>query len=151
MYSVYCRLSEQLLKEGADPNEVLPVEGVAPMHIAAGLSSHTTHLLLDYKGNPNVRCLNFVQFHFIEYLILCKRYMFSNCFKVIIVNFCNGQSTLQPYPILNFNYIYKYFETDIKIFSHQKWLIWPHKFCQKCIEIEMQLVCKTGIWDIRNK
>ncbi|XP_061171961.1 uncharacterized protein LOC133181485 [Saccostrea echinata] len=48
-------LSEDLLRQGADPNEVLPVEGVAPMHIAAGLSDSATHLLLDYKGNPNVR------------------------------------------------------------------------------------------------
>ncbi|XP_062569832.1 uncharacterized protein LOC134231892, partial [Saccostrea cucullata] len=47
-------LSEQLLKQGADPNEILQVEGVAPMHIAAGLSDSATQLLLDYKGNPNV-------------------------------------------------------------------------------------------------
>ncbi|XP_026579819.1 collagen alpha-1(I) chain-like [Pseudonaja textilis] len=47
-----------LLQEGADPNLVLP-EGVAPMHLAAGLEQEngTRHLclLLQHGGDPNVR------------------------------------------------------------------------------------------------
>lgn len=51
----YCRLAEILLRRGADPNEILIVEGVAPMHIAAGLGESYVKLLLSHGGNPNVR------------------------------------------------------------------------------------------------
>ncbi|XP_026547017.1 collagen alpha-1(I) chain-like [Notechis scutatus] len=47
-----------LLQEGADPNLVLP-EGVAPMHLAAGLEQENgtrgLRLLLQHGGDPNVR------------------------------------------------------------------------------------------------
>ncbi|KAG8127174.1 hypothetical protein E2320_022172 [Naja naja] len=47
-----------LLREGADPNLVLP-EGVAPMHLAAGLEQENgirrLRLLLQHGGDPNVR------------------------------------------------------------------------------------------------
>uniref|UniRef100_A0A670ZHR1 Uncharacterized protein n=1 Tax=Pseudonaja textilis TaxID=8673 RepID=A0A670ZHR1_PSETE len=52
------RMVAALLQEGADPNLVLP-EGVAPMHLAAGLEQEngTRHLclLLQHGGDPNVR------------------------------------------------------------------------------------------------
>ncbi|KAM3852367.1 ankyrin repeat and LEM domain-containing protein 1 isoform 2-T2 [Vipera latastei] len=50
-----------LLQEGADPNLVLPEEGVAAMHLAAGLEQengtprHLLRLLLQHGGDPNVR------------------------------------------------------------------------------------------------
>ncbi|XP_070599305.1 ankyrin repeat and LEM domain-containing protein 1 isoform X2 [Erythrolamprus reginae] len=47
-----------LLWEGANPNLVLP-EGMAPMHLAAGLEQENgtrgLHLLLQHGGDPNVR------------------------------------------------------------------------------------------------
>ncbi|XP_077188084.1 ankyrin repeat and LEM domain-containing protein 1 [Paroedura picta] len=49
---------EVLLKRGADPNLVLP-EGVAPIHLAAGMEQesgvHCLNLILWYGGDPNVR------------------------------------------------------------------------------------------------
>ncbi|XP_032094261.1 LOW QUALITY PROTEIN: ankyrin repeat and LEM domain-containing protein 1 [Thamnophis elegans] len=48
-----------MLREGADPNLVLPEEGVAPMHLAAGLEQENgirgLRLLLQHGGDPNVR------------------------------------------------------------------------------------------------
>ncbi|XP_052098732.1 ankyrin repeat and LEM domain-containing protein 1-like [Mytilus californianus] len=48
-------LADILLRRGADPNEVLAVEGVAPMHIGAGLGEEAVKLLLAYGGDPNLR------------------------------------------------------------------------------------------------
>lgn len=53
--TICCRLAEILLRRGANPNEILIVEGVAPMHIAAGLGEAFVKLLLFHGGNPNVR------------------------------------------------------------------------------------------------
>ncbi|XP_033751024.1 LOW QUALITY PROTEIN: protein phosphatase 1 regulatory subunit 12A-like [Pecten maximus] len=50
--------AELLLKEGANPNTVLPVEGVACMHIASGLGLEATKLLLSYGGDPNIRSVD---------------------------------------------------------------------------------------------
>lgn len=41
--------------QGGDPNFILPVEGVAPIHLAAGLGYEATRLLLQYGGDPNIR------------------------------------------------------------------------------------------------
>ena len=43
---------EELLKEGANPNNLL-LNGVTPLHVAG--SFDYVALLLRYKGNPNVR------------------------------------------------------------------------------------------------
>uniref|UniRef100_A0A8C6V427 Ankyrin repeat and LEM domain containing 1 n=1 Tax=Naja naja TaxID=35670 RepID=A0A8C6V427_NAJNA len=55
---LFCRMVAALLREGADPNLVLP-EGVAPMHLAAGLEQENgirrLRLLLQHGGDPNVR------------------------------------------------------------------------------------------------
>ncbi|XP_076102149.1 uncharacterized protein LOC143071614 [Mytilus galloprovincialis] len=48
-------LAAILLRRGADPNEVLAVEGVAPMHIGTGLGEEAVKLLLTYGGDPNLR------------------------------------------------------------------------------------------------
>ncbi|KAJ8304056.1 hypothetical protein KUTeg_017639 [Tegillarca granosa] len=49
------RDAESTLIDGADPNFILPVEGVAPIHLAAGLGYEATRLLLQYGGDPNIR------------------------------------------------------------------------------------------------
>ncbi|CAC5377516.1 ANKLE1 [Mytilus coruscus] len=54
-YFLLYRLADILLRRGADPNEVLAVEGVAPMHIGAGLGEEAVKLLLAYGGDPNLR------------------------------------------------------------------------------------------------
>uniref|UniRef100_K7G7Y2 Ankyrin repeat and LEM domain containing 1 n=1 Tax=Pelodiscus sinensis TaxID=13735 RepID=K7G7Y2_PELSI len=52
------RLVETLLKQGADPNLVLP-EGIAAIHLAAGKERESgvrcLKLILQYGGNPNAR------------------------------------------------------------------------------------------------
>ncbi|KAK3096430.1 hypothetical protein FSP39_000033 [Pinctada imbricata] len=48
------RECEEFLREGADPNVVLALEGVAAMHIAAGIGLEPTRLLLEYGGDPNI-------------------------------------------------------------------------------------------------
>ncbi|OWF34866.1 uncharacterized protein LOC110443652 [Mizuhopecten yessoensis] len=50
--------AELLLNEGANPNAVLPVEGVACIHIASGLGLEATKLLLQYGGDPNIRSVD---------------------------------------------------------------------------------------------
>ncbi|XP_069137278.1 uncharacterized protein [Argopecten irradians] len=50
--------AEALLKASANPNDVLPVEGVACMHIASGLGLEATKLLLCYGGDPNIRSVD---------------------------------------------------------------------------------------------
>lgn len=59
-YFLLYRLADILLRRGADPNEVLAVEGVAPMHIGTGLGEEAVKLLLAYGGDPNLRycCAN---------------------------------------------------------------------------------------------
>ena len=52
---MFYRLAEILLKRGADPNGLLAVEGVAPLHIAAGLGELAVQLLMSYGGDPNIR------------------------------------------------------------------------------------------------
>lgn len=54
-YYLFYRLAAILLRRGADPNEVLAVEGVAPMHIGTGLGEEAVKLLLTYGGDPNLR------------------------------------------------------------------------------------------------
>ncbi|XP_019403602.1 PREDICTED: ankyrin repeat and LEM domain-containing protein 1 [Crocodylus porosus] len=53
-----CRAVEALLKQGADPNLVLP-EGVAAVHLAAGKERESgvrcLQLVLQYGGDPNAR------------------------------------------------------------------------------------------------
>ncbi|XP_041373213.1 uncharacterized protein LOC121386397 [Gigantopelta aegis] len=47
--------ARQLLDAGVDVNFVLPDEGVAPMHLAAGLGTQAIKLLLEYAADPNIR------------------------------------------------------------------------------------------------
>lgn len=53
-----CRAVEALLKQGADPNLVLP-EGIAAVHLAAGKERESgvrcLQLVLQYGGDPNAR------------------------------------------------------------------------------------------------
>ena len=54
MSSVRFRDCKRLLKEGANPNAILP--DVSPLHIAAGLAdSSIVRLMLEHGGNPNYR------------------------------------------------------------------------------------------------
>ncbi|XP_012938654.1 uncharacterized protein LOC101861013 [Aplysia californica] len=48
------RDAELLLCCGADPNQILPTEGVTAMHIAAGQGQSLVSLMLQYGGDPNV-------------------------------------------------------------------------------------------------
>ena len=54
------RCAVQLLKAGADPS--LIVDGVSPLHLAAGLNSslsfHFTRLFLGHGADPNVRSVD---------------------------------------------------------------------------------------------
>ncbi|CAH1254153.1 ANKLE1 [Branchiostoma lanceolatum] len=49
--------AETLLKKGADPNLLLPTQGVTPFHLAVGVDRALdfVKLILSYGGNPNVR------------------------------------------------------------------------------------------------
>ncbi|XP_035666475.1 uncharacterized protein LOC118409514 [Branchiostoma floridae] len=49
--------AEALLKKGADPNLLLPTQGVTPFHLAVGVDHALdfVKLILSYGGNPNVR------------------------------------------------------------------------------------------------
>jgi hypothetical protein len=49
-----------LQERDANPNVILPKQGVAPLHLAIGIESEdfaekVTRLFLQYGGNPNVR------------------------------------------------------------------------------------------------
>ena len=54
------RTCVDLLGAGADPNRLVPQEGVAPFHLAVGLededlSRRLTEIILTMGGEPNVR------------------------------------------------------------------------------------------------
>jgi hypothetical protein len=53
-------LRKILQERDANPNVILPKQGVSPLHLAIGYESedfaeNVTRLFLQYGGNPNVR------------------------------------------------------------------------------------------------
>ena len=56
----YCSTCLELLEKGASPNILAEPEGVAPIHLAVGLSNledskQITEAMMALGGNPNVR------------------------------------------------------------------------------------------------
>lgn len=60
MLCCFSHLRKILQERDANPNVILPKQGVSPLHLAIGYESedfaeNVTRLFLQYGGNPNVR------------------------------------------------------------------------------------------------
>jgi ankyrin repeat protein len=74
-------LKTVLEKTDANPNVILPNQGISPLHLAIGNESEdfaleVTRLFLQYGGNPNVRYNCFLSLYI---------YLFMACLMMLVV------------------------------------------------------------------